>query len=125
MLSVLIRVIFIITFSLTLSKAWAQDKFGYIRLSPSTLSYGISWGYTNPKEAFLVANKYCLTSTNVNVTDCKTVQEFKNTCAALALGKAGWGTSWGNHEIDVKKLALSNCKKYTTSCEIKEYVCSY
>ncbi len=125
MLNVFIRIILIITFSLTISKTWAQDKFGYIILSPSTMAYGISWGYTNPRQAFFTASRHCISSANIKNTDCKVVLDFHSTCAALALGTSGWGTAWGKNEIEVKNLAVSNCNKYTTSCSIKEYVCSY
>ena len=125
MLNVFIRIILIITFSLTISKTWAQNKYGYIILSPSTLAYGISWGYASTSKAFFTASRYCINSSDIKLTDCTTMLEFKNTCAALAIGKSGAGTSWGNNEFEVKKIALSNCNKYTTSCSIKEYVCSY
>lgn len=105
--------------------SWAGDKFGVIELSPSTLSYGITWNYSDYTEAASLAYRNCYAASNRTARDCTRVLVFKNTCAALALGKSGWGYSHGDNEYDVKKSAVLSCNKYTSACKIVEFVCSY
>lgn len=55
---------------------------------------------------------------------CEIVQRFRAACAALAVGRRGWGTAAAPDRREAGFIAMENCSRYSPACEVKVSVCS-
>lgn len=104
------------------SIAAADDSFGAIAYSPSTNIPGSSKNYGSKDEAAQAAMESC--KENGGADDCKLVNEYKNTCASLALGDGGWGTAYDDDQATSDSMATAQCSKFVQNCKIVVSICT-
>ena len=100
--------------------AFAQDYYGAIAYSPRTGAHG--WALNHPSRS--AAEKVAVANCSQHAPDCKTQVWFKNACGALATGKGGFGTAWGNPQKAADNEALKLCAKHAKGCSVVRRVCS-
>ena len=91
--------------------------FGAIAYSRETHATGYSVNMSSPEAAAERALQEC-------GPRCRVVQRFSNACAALAVGRRGWGTSRTFDRREAAMRAIDNCSGFTPGCTIKVSVCS-
>lgn len=113
------RLVLIIV-ALSPAAAFAQDFYGAIAYSAGTGAHG--WASNHPSRK--AAERVALSNCRKHAADCKTQVWFKNACGALATGKGGFGTAWGNAQNAVDDEALKLCAKHAKGCTVVRRVCS-
>ena len=91
--------------------------FGAIAYSRETHATGYSVNMPSAEAAVDRALQQC-------GARCTVVQRFRNACAALAVGRRGWGTSRTFDRREAAIRAINNCSEFTSGCTIKVSVCS-
>jgi serine/threonine-protein kinase len=103
---------------LGMGPASAADTFGAIAYSQANGAHGYGYKARSRDAAEEKALQECGPS-------CKVVIWFRNSCAALAVGKGrGYGTFWSAAEDAVLTGAMRECRKNTSACELTRMVCS-
>jgi hypothetical protein len=103
---------------LGMGSAAAADTFGAIAYSQANGAHGYGYKARSREAAEEKALQECGPS-------CKVVIWFRNSCAALAVGKGrGYGTFYSANKDAVVVGAVRECRKNTSGCELTRMVCS-
>ena len=102
------------------SPAAAADSYGAIAFSPATGATGWSHSLRTRREAERLAMRGCLG----HAGDCRVAIWFVNACGALAVGRNGWGSGWGNDRRRAEREAIGTCSANTRSCQVVRWQCS-
>lgn len=98
----------------------AMAGFGAIAFSPSSSSYGYSYGHPSRAAAESRAYGECAARSG----GCQVVLWFQSACGALAQGYNGWGSAWGNSRAQAERNAIAQCSRHTGGCGILAWVCT-
>lgn len=108
----------------------AQQSFGAISISPSTMVHGYSYGFGSQAQAESAAIQYCRDNQE-HPGDCKSVLWFYDTCGALAIAPHGkndlnyWGSAWADSKRSAERQAMSYCAENgVRGCRIAVSYCS-
>lgn len=104
------------------SDASAEDQYGAIAFSTTTLAHGYSYDYANQAAAERKAVSECEKQSGSD--DCKVVIWFKNACGMLAVGDKGYGAGWGTSMETAVLQTFDNCLKWTDNCRVVRWVCT-
>ncbi len=96
----------------------ARNYYGAIAYSPSTGDYGYSYDYSSRYSAEQNAISRC------GAYDCSSLIWFRNACGALAVGNNGYGSGWGDTKYRAKREALKSCRRYSSGCSVRQWVCT-
>ena len=100
--------------------AVAADNYGAIAYSTSSGAYGYSFDAKTKGEAQRLALREC----RKQGRGCKDTIWFKNACGSIAIGKSGWGASWGKTKREAWAKARKQCRTETSRCKVKRWVCT-
>ena len=100
--------------------AMAEDNYGAIAYSTSSGAYGYAYDAKTKGAAQRLALKEC----DKQGRGCKNTIWFKNACGSIAIGKDGWGASWGKTKRESWRKAREQCRTETTGCKVKRWVCT-
>ncbi len=96
-------------------------EFGAIAYSPRTGSHGYSHNFATRKQAERAALRNC----RVYARDCSVVVYFYNACAALAVGNSyGYGYGYAPGRGAAQSIAMSQCRRNDSGCQVVRWVCS-
>jgi hypothetical protein len=95
-----------------------SDYYSAIAYSPKTGKYGYSYSYSTLNGARRAALNNC------READAKIVVWSKNSYCALAVGKDGYGTGYGNSAAQARTEALRECAQHTTGEHVVKCVFS-
>jgi len=111
--------LFLVVFLIGGIAAQAQN-FGAIAYSPSSGANGYSYDYGSRGGAQNRAMSEC----RKRARDCRIAIWFKNACGAVATGRNGWGSGWGNDRNRAELEAIKSCNQHSGGCRIKVYACT-
>lgn len=100
----------------------AEDQYGSIAFSRSTLAYGVGVDYANQAAADRKAANECEKSSGND--DCKVVVQFKNGCGAVTLGDKAYGIGSGPDPAATLLGGIEDCLKYTDNCRLLKMACT-
>jgi hypothetical protein len=92
--------------------------FGAIAYSRATKAFGYAINMPSREAAAERAVQQC------GSPGCEVVQRFRNACAALAIGRNGFGAAWAFNQRAAAIRAGEICDRYSAGCSIKVSVCS-
>jgi hypothetical protein len=49
---------------------------------------------------------------------------FRDACGALAVGSGGYGAGWGTSRSLAEGYALRTCRKHSSDCAVRRWVCT-
>jgi hypothetical protein len=94
------------------------DMFGAIAYNIDNGAYGWAVDRVTQMEADAAALEHC-------GQGCEVVVQFKNTCAAIALGDDNaWGWARADQKAVAQRNAVANCAKHGTGCVVKAWACT-
>jgi hypothetical protein len=99
----------------------AAAAYAAIAYSPYDRLYGRSHGFGSLAGAQRAALAFCISAGGGS---CRVVAWARNSCAALAVGRAGWGSYGGSSRRAVQRRALANCRARTGGCRVVAWTCS-
>jgi hypothetical protein len=100
--------------------SFAQESYGAIAYSDSTMAHGWSRDHPSRDAAEKAANLGCAKFAD----DCRPVLWFRNGCGALAIGSDGPGWDWGKTQAAADRAALRACAKRSKACTVQRRVCT-
>jgi hypothetical protein len=96
----------------------AAQQFVAIAFSQSRGTYGYWHGASSRGRAEEGALQRC-------GPGCQVVVWARDACAALAVGDGnGYGYGWSEDEREARRVAMGECRKQTSGCEVKVKTCA-